>query len=133
MRIKIQCPCGTRYAFDVEPLNGRMPGPVQCPSCGAEGTAHADAIMQQELAQAADARPRVRIGAAPSPAATPAHAVPADTNASSASAAAAADYCARHTHDPAAAHCFVCHKPICLNCMEQFGLWQTKQCAAAGS
>ena len=121
MRIKIQCPCGTRYAFDVEPLNGRMPGPVQCPSCGTEGTAHADAIMQQELAQATDARPRVRIGAAPSSAVTPAHAVPADTNASSASAAAAADYCARHTHDPAAAHCFVCHKPICLNCMEQFG------------
>ena len=25
MLIKIQCGCGTRFSFDVEPVNGRMP------------------------------------------------------------------------------------------------------------
>ena len=48
--VKIHCPCGARYKFDVEPLHGRMPAPVHCPVCGAEGTASADAIIQQKLA-----------------------------------------------------------------------------------
>jgi len=25
MEIKIECGCGTRFKFDVEPVNGRMP------------------------------------------------------------------------------------------------------------
>ena len=36
--IKIQCGCSQRYAFDIEPVNGRMPSPVACPACGADGT-----------------------------------------------------------------------------------------------
>ena len=38
MEIKVQCGCGTRFAFDVEPVNGRMPVRVNCPGCGADGT-----------------------------------------------------------------------------------------------
>jgi hypothetical protein len=45
--IKIQCGCGQRYAFDVEPVNGRMTSPVACPSCGADGTVAANAIIAQ--------------------------------------------------------------------------------------
>ena len=40
--VKIQCECGQNYAFDVEPVNGRMPTMVSCPSCGADGTAAAN-------------------------------------------------------------------------------------------
>ena len=49
MTVKIQCGCGQRYAFDVEPLDGRLPAPVQCPACGADGTAAADHFIQQSL------------------------------------------------------------------------------------
>jgi hypothetical protein len=45
--IKIQCECGQRYAFDVEPVNGRMTSPVACPACGADGTIAANAIIVQ--------------------------------------------------------------------------------------
>jgi hypothetical protein len=45
--IKIQCGCGQRYAFDVEPVGGRMPYTVTCPVCGADGTAAADAVIAQ--------------------------------------------------------------------------------------
>jgi hypothetical protein len=38
MPIKIECECGQHYAFDVEPVNGRMPAQVACPSCGTDGT-----------------------------------------------------------------------------------------------
>src|SRR6266545_3011667 len=47
MEVKVQCSCGTRYKFDVEPINNLMPGPVSCPTCGADGTAASNAIIQQ--------------------------------------------------------------------------------------
>ena len=47
--VKVQCGCGQRYAFDVEPVNARMPGPVACPVCGADGTAAANEIIAQSL------------------------------------------------------------------------------------
>ncbi|HYG35966.1 MAG TPA: hypothetical protein VEC99_14345, partial [Clostridia bacterium] len=47
--IKIQCPCGQRYSFDVEPANGRMATPIACPSCGADGTAAANEIIAQTI------------------------------------------------------------------------------------
>jgi hypothetical protein len=59
--IKIQCGCGQRYAFDAEPVNGRLAAPVNCPVCGAEGTAAADAIIARSLAAPAAAPPTARI------------------------------------------------------------------------
>ncbi len=53
MEIKIECGCGTRYKFDVEPVEGRMPNPVRCPSCGVDGTAAANEGILQNLLLAA--------------------------------------------------------------------------------
>jgi uncharacterized protein YxjI len=50
LEVKIQCDCGTKYKFDVEPVNGMLPGPVQCPTCGSDGTAAGNEIIQQKLA-----------------------------------------------------------------------------------
>ncbi len=49
LEIKVQCDCGQRYKFDVEPQNGRMPFAVNCPICGLEGTAKANEILRQVL------------------------------------------------------------------------------------
>jgi hypothetical protein len=49
MEIKIFCACGSKYKFDVEPLNGKLPGPVKCPVCGADGTEKGNAIIAQNL------------------------------------------------------------------------------------
>jgi len=49
VNIKIVCGCGQKYAFDVYPLHGRMPVPVQCPVCGMDGTAAANEIMARTL------------------------------------------------------------------------------------
>jgi hypothetical protein len=43
--LKIECGCGQHYAFEVEPVMGRMPGPVTCPACGADGTATANEMI----------------------------------------------------------------------------------------
>lgn len=47
--VKIECDCGQNYAFDVEPVNGRMPWAVSCPSCGADGTAAANDCISEQL------------------------------------------------------------------------------------
>jgi len=47
--VKIVCNCGQKYAFDVYPLNGRMPSPIKCPVCGVDSTAVADEIIALAL------------------------------------------------------------------------------------
>lgn len=47
--IKIICVCGQKYAFNVYPLNGQMPAPVQCPVCGMDGTAVANEAITRAL------------------------------------------------------------------------------------
>ncbi len=51
MPVKINCGCGQHYAFDVEPVAGRMPANVACPTCGADGTDAANTSIAQTLAQ----------------------------------------------------------------------------------
>lgn len=64
--VKIVCSCGQKYAFDVHPLNGRMPSPIRCPVCGADGTAVANEIIALAL------KPPPPSPATPPPTPTPA-------------------------------------------------------------
>jgi hypothetical protein len=61
MSVKVQCSCGQNYAFEVEPVAGRMPTRVACPACGADGTDAANASIAQTLAT------RAAISASPQP------------------------------------------------------------------
>lgn len=65
--VKIECECGQRYAFDVEPTDGRMPGSIACPTCGADGTPAANQSITRHFATAAPATPMIRL-IAPAPA-----------------------------------------------------------------
>jgi len=49
MEVKVLCPCGAKFKFDVEPLRGRMPTPISCPACGADATGHANAVIEESL------------------------------------------------------------------------------------
>ena len=66
MEIKVQCDCGQRYKFDVEPLLGQMPYRVNCPVCGADGTEKANALIRET----------VGVQSAPIPVARPVSAAP---------------------------------------------------------
>lgn len=68
MEIKIQCGCGTKYKFDIEPLNGRMPVIVTCPNCGNNGTEDAN----QQIAQRHPAPAYAAAPSAPPPPSVPA-------------------------------------------------------------
>ncbi len=77
--IKIQCGCGQRYAFDIEPVDGRMGTAVACPVCGADGTDAANEAIAQTRAASVVAIPAspaapVRLqGLPPTPAVRVAH------------------------------------------------------------
>jgi len=45
MEFKVLCKCGTPYRFDIELDNGKVPQGVKCPSCGANGSAAANALL----------------------------------------------------------------------------------------
>ncbi len=82
MELKVECDCGQRFKFDVDPVKGRMPFAVNCPVCGSDGTAKANEILNQRLGAAAATTPGrapvgVLIGATPPepPAALPMPAV----------------------------------------------------------
>jgi hypothetical protein len=75
MPVKVLCSCGQKYAFDVDPVNGRMPVAVACPACGADGTAAANEIIARSLPAQPPAAPPMAIRqAAPAPASPPASA-----------------------------------------------------------
>lgn len=49
--VKINCACGQKYAFDVQPRRGLMPAPVQCPVCGRDGTPDANRLLAETEVQ----------------------------------------------------------------------------------
>jgi len=148
MNIKIECGCGMRYGFDVEPVNGQMPMAVQCPACGADGTEAANRLIQQQLGLPRPGPVRVRVVARqppappppPPPSPAPPPASPAPETASQPAAVPAAapepaepeppavEYCSKHPREVAAAYCAVCQKPICNLCLEQFGFLCSVYC-----
>src|SRR5687768_5700495 len=67
--VKVQCGCGQKYAFEVDPVDGHMPTAVKCPACGVDGTRMANEFIAQALAvqpapapvAAAPAAPAIRV------------------------------------------------------------------------
>jgi len=60
--LKLHCPCGQKFAFDVEPVNGRMPSAVQCPACGKDATQAANEQIAMCAAPAAPPAPTAKKG-----------------------------------------------------------------------
>jgi hypothetical protein len=66
MELKVACDCGQHYKFDVEPVGGLMPFTVNCPTCNADGTPHANALITEQLGASAMPPPPIAPSVAPS-------------------------------------------------------------------
>jgi len=137
MNIKVLCPCGAKFRFEIEPVNGRMPGPVACPTCGGDATELANIVISQQLsgAQPVATIMMASTPAAPAPVAAPtarmAYVAPPPQPVAAAPQVASAPpgaMCPKHRTEISVAECFVCKKPICLKCMEQFGYLCSSYC-----
>ncbi|MEY4918506.1 MAG: hypothetical protein RL616_2419 [Verrucomicrobiota bacterium] len=69
MELKVVCQCGQKFAFDVEPVGGRMPFTVNCPVCNADGTAAANQLLAEKFRFVPP--PPVAVAPAPVAASTP--------------------------------------------------------------
>jgi len=137
--MKIQCACGAKYTFDVQPDMLDKPVQFVCPTCGLDSSAYVNNLVRQELGAPTPAA--IAIAPAPQPASIPG---PATTSIEPStrtptpglhvrlhsgspnpvSTPAPADdmnVCARHGGQPAVEFCRVCRKPMCAKCMELFG------------
>ena len=69
--IKILCGCGQKYAFDVEPIGGRIHQAVQCPACGTDGTTTTNQLIAQHLSENSAPASGLRIAGQQRPATVP--------------------------------------------------------------
>ena len=122
MNIVVNCACQTAYEFEVEPVDGQMPGQVLCPTCGADGTDYANGVIQEALANQPQAAPKIKLrrSVADEPAVTP--------EAAAEEPGGLPKFCFIHKEEPLEAFCLTCKKPICLKCMKQAGYFCSIYC-----
>jgi len=124
--MKIRCSCGTKYEFDVTPEMARNPVRFVCQNCGLDSSDYVNQLVRAEIAEnfpeavpkpepAAPAAPRLKISLDKNPAEQP-------------QAAPVSKYCQRHRGVLATEKCSVCGKPICPQCLEQFGFFCSPLC-----
>lgn len=125
--VKVQCACGARLAFEVEPVEGRIPVPARCPQCGVDVTELANAALAEGWAGEPRAsgekeRPRMRLR-------TQRPADVAESSPPSAESSRGWTPCPQHPGEPAVERCRVCGRPICRRCMELHGYVCSVLCA----
>jgi hypothetical protein len=135
--MKIQCPCGAKYAIDVTP--GMPPVKFVCQACGQDYSAFVNELIRRELGESATASAPQAVPPPPQPAAAAPTAPPppppsapegsrlrisrpqaAETPAAH-EEAPVSKYCQRHRTELTTGNCQVCQKPICPKCEETFG------------
>ncbi|HEY1490956.1 MAG TPA: B-box zinc finger protein, partial [Verrucomicrobiae bacterium] len=135
--MKIQCSCGTKYSFEVTPEMARNPIRFVCPDCGLDSSAYVNQLIREKLAEQAAREPLPEAAPLPSIASVPPpaprlkishEAKPAEPPPPATSTSTSNKYCPKHRTVPATGKCAVCGKPICPQCMEQFGYFCSPLC-----
>src|SRR5438093_13356349 len=75
--MKVQCQCGTKYAFDVTPEMARDPVRFICPGCGMDLSVPINDLIRQELGLSAPAAPVTQAAPVAPPPPQPVAATPA--------------------------------------------------------
>jgi outer membrane protein assembly factor BamB len=123
--MKIRCSCGTKYEFDITPEMAQNPVRFVCPNCGLDSSDYVNQLVRQEIAeQFPNATPppqpaaasRLKIAHEEKPAEAPPEAAPVSK------------HCQKHRGVLATEKCTVCGKPICPQCMAQFGFFCSPFC-----
>ena len=129
--MKLQCPCGAKYAFDLLPEMVQNPVTFVCPTCGLDSSEFVNEMVRQEFGAAAPEytppvsapppaapapAPRLRISHTEKPVPAPAEATPVSK------------YCDKHRGALTTEQCTVCRKRICPQCLELFGFFCSPLC-----
>jgi hypothetical protein len=122
--MKLQCSCGSKYAFDATPEMLQNPVKFVCPNCGLDSSDFVNQLIRQEFGG------QVPLPPPPPPAARlkvslgETHAPPPEA------APVVSKFCSKHPRERATETCAVCHKPICPQCLGLFGYFCSPLCKA---
>lgn len=137
--MKIQCPCGAKYAFEVTAEMARQPFRLVCQACNTDLGPALQPLIDQAVAELAPpAASPTPVAVAPVPSVKSlvpsppsgggglrvtggSAAAPTPTPAPAEAGSAVDSTCQRHPGVAVVEHCRVCQKSICPRCMEQFG------------
>jgi hypothetical protein len=123
--MKIQCPCGAKFAFDITPDMAGNAVKFVCPQCGLDTSDHVNHLVRQELARmgTAPGGPAPRPVPVAIPVAPPVrvHLPAARETERGAEDSDAPKPCPKHPGQFVTDKCCVCSKPLCPKCMELFG------------
>ncbi|MBW8863574.1 MAG: PQQ-binding-like beta-propeller repeat protein [Verrucomicrobia bacterium] len=130
--MKLQCPCGAKYAFDLTPEMAQNPVKFICPTCGLDSSEFVNELVRREFGTPATVEPPARPETPPpAPAPAPVSRLRISHEQKKPEAAEAAPtsrYCQKHRGVLATESCAVCKKPICPQCMELFGYFCSPFC-----
>lgn len=121
--MKLQCPCGAKYEFELMPEMLAAPVSFICPACSADHSVFVNELVRQQFG-APVAEPEPASPPPPPPAPTGARlkiSHEAAAPAAPAEATPVSKFCTKHRGVTATENCAECGKPICPQCMEQFG------------
>src|SRR6267154_118137 len=108
MKIIVECACETPYEFEIEPVDGKMPGAVFCPTCGADGTEYSNSVIQEALAREQPPKPKIGLRRPPTEGALAEPAPPALPEAAADEESALPKLCHLHHDHPMEAFCLTC-------------------------
>ena len=131
MKIVVECSCQVPYEFEIEPVDGQMPGTVACPTCGADGTEYANWVIQETHAREQSTESKIGLrhsDAAGEPTAEASSPVEGAETTDDDAGPGLPKFCHIHKDQPTEAFCLACKKPICLRCMKQSGYFCGPYC-----
>jgi hypothetical protein len=130
--MKLQCPCGAKYAFDLTPEMLASPVSFVCPACGADHSVFVNELVRQEFGTAAPAPENIPAPPSAPPTAPAGSRLKISHEAKAPEApvetAPVSKYCQKHRGVLATEKCAECGKPICPQCMELFGYFCSPLC-----
>ncbi len=127
MTIKVQCPCGAKYALEITPVHLDQPIQLVCQYCHTDSSAAVNEIVRQQFGPAsvpATSAPVMPAGLKVGSSAAEAKVSPSTPVAESFAT------CHRHADQVSTARCTVCKKPICPVCLSMFGYLCSTYCKA---
>lgn len=139
--MKIQCPCGTKYAFDITPDMADVPVRFVCQACGLDISEPVNQLIRDELGrlntgETSSETQLVNLDQ-PSPSTSApltAHGarirvhVPGGVGAGA--QGSTQQFCLKHPGYVFIERCLVCQRPMCEKCMELFGYVCSPLCKA---
>ena len=123
--MKIQCSCGTKYAFEITPDMVANPVRLVCQNCGTDNSSAVNQIIQQQfgppVAEAVVVPAEAAVSSPPARLRVNVQVAPTAAAATESAASVAPQLCRKHPGQFTTDQCRVCQKPICPQCMAIFG------------